>query len=184
MHRSLSLLLAFLLLVGCTSYGEVAPTRITIKEAYSVDSQIAWSRIQDGKRETWTVDGPLLEQLVFITGLEGGDTLYRALNERDAPVYRPAMSESEIMEFVVDSLVATGAHSVAASNLHPAQFGSWPGFRFDLSFQYGNGLDGLGTVLGVNRDGALHLILYTGARLHYFDKHKGTVETIFASIQN
>ena len=183
MFRCLSLVMAILLLAGCTSYAEVAPTRITIKDAYSIDPQIAWSRTQDGKRETWTVDGPLLEQLGFITGLEEGDTLYRVLGEKHAPTYRPTMSESEIMEFVVDSLISTGAHSVTAANLRPAPFGAWPGFRFDLSFQYPSGLDGLGTVLGARRDGGFDLILYTGARLHYFDKHKGTVEALFASIR-
>lgn len=184
MFRSLSALLAIVLLAGCAAYTEVTPKRLKLGNAYSVHSQIAWSRSQDGKIETWTVDGPFLEELEFATGLVDGDPLYRIRGREDLPVYRKTMSESEIMEFVVDSLVAAGAHSVEAANLRPAPFGSWPGFRFELSFQFGSGLDGLGTVLGARKDDAVHLILYTGARLHYFDKHKATVEAIFASIEN
>jgi hypothetical protein len=183
MLQRLSLLLAIVSLAACTTYGSVGVERRTIAGLYSVAPQIEWNRHADGDLEVWTVDGPLLNSLQFTSAIEDGDRLYRVEDREEVPRFRSTMSEGEVMEFVVDSFAAAGAQKVEATGLVPAQFGSRPGFRFDLSFQSGDGLDKLGTVIGMLIDGKLYLILYTGAAQHYYPKHKPTVEALFASIQ-
>jgi hypothetical protein len=183
MLRRLSLLLAIVNLAACTTYGSVGVERRTIAGLYSVAPQIEWNRYSDGDLEVWTVDGPLLNALQFTSAIEDGARLYRIENREEVPRFRSTMSESEVMEFVVDSFAAAGAQTVEAKGLAPAQFGSRPGFRFGLSYQSGDGLDKLGTAIGMLTDGKLYLILYTGATQHYYPKHKATVEALFASIQ-
>ena len=180
-----SLLMAAMLaaLAGCTTYGTVGLERHKIADFYSVDPQIEWNRYTDGKLEVWTVDGPLLDSLQFTGAIADGDPLYLISGKEEVPRFRHNMSESEVMEFVVDSFAAAGAQKIEAIGLAPAPFGPRPGFRFDLAFQSDNGLDRLGTVIGTMKDGELYLIIFTGAAQHYYSKHKPAVDALFASIQ-
>ena len=155
----------------------------------------------------WTIDGPLLEALRFVT-LNDGDTLFRS-SDKDAklPRFRAHMTPNEVVEFFVASLksvsggvdthqLAKGmvvpegiragsinASSLDIQNLRPADFGNLPGFRFDFSFLSKEGLERQGFALGSIHDGKLLLMVYTGTREYYFDKHKQEVETIFSSVE-
>src|SRR5262245_11992667 len=183
MPRLLAILLAVAALAACTTYGSVGLENRKIAGVYSVSPQIQWNRYTDGDLEVWTVDGPLLNALQFTSALGDGDALYDIAGREEMPRFRSNMSESEVMEFVVDSLAAAGAQKVEETGLAPASFGQRPGFRFDLAYQSGDGLDKLGSVLGMLKDGKLYLIIYTGAAQHYYPKYKAAVEALFASIQ-
>ena len=76
-----------------------------------------------------------------------------------------------------------GAGEVQASKLRPAQFGSVPGFRFDLTFLSKSGLEMDGLVAAAVIEDKLYLILYTGARIHYYPKYRDHVEQLLASIE-
>ena len=121
--------------------------------------------------------------LQFTSALADGDALYDLPGREEVPRFRANMSESEVMEFVVDSLAAAGAQKIEASGLAPAPFGPRPGFRFDLAYQSGSGLDKLGMAIGTLKDGELYLIIFTGAAQHYYPKYKPAVDALFASIQ-
>lgn len=178
------ILLGFLPLLGaCTQYSLIEPERVEIGGAYSVDSQISWSKQVVGKTEIWTVDGPGLEAVQFFKGLEDGDTLYKPLPDEDLPVFESDMRASEVMEFVVDSLSRRGAAGIEASGLRPETFGSVPGYRFDLTFQTTDGLMMRGMAFGAVIEEELQLILYTGTRTYYFDRYEDRVEDLFASIE-
>jgi hypothetical protein len=176
-------LAALIGLTACSVYSSAGLERRKIADFYTVAPQIEWSRYKDGKFEIWTVDGPDLDAVHFTEALADGDVLYLVQGREDVPRFRHNMSESEVMEFVVDSYAAAGAQKVAALNLTPAPFGSRPGFRFDLAFQNTSGLDKLGSVIGTMKDGKLYLILFTGAAQHYFPKYKPTADALFASIR-
>jgi hypothetical protein len=183
MLRFFGMLFALLALAACTTYGSVGLERHKIADLYSVNPQIQWNRYTDGELEVWTVDGPLLNSLQFTPALADGDPLYRIEGRDEVPRFRSNMSESEVMEFVVDSFAAAGAQKVEAIGLAPAPFGQRSGFRFELTYQSGDGLDKLGSVIGMLLDGKLYLIIYTGAAQHYYPKYKPTVEALLASIQ-
>jgi hypothetical protein len=76
-----------------------------------------------------------------------------------------------------------GAAMVESNNLRPAAFGRLPGFRFDLSFLSPEGLERDGIVVGTINEDELYLILYLGAREHYFPKYRIHVEELIASIE-
>ena len=192
MKRMVACLLLALLAGACeTAYERIETnTRDTIEMGglYTVEPQIEWSRRKGDKGEYWTANGPGLDIIHFVNGLADGDILLdygRAPDERKEklPVYRTHMSEIEVMDFIVDTLIATGNGDVEASGLRPAPFGDLPGFRFEIAFAGSNGLDRNAIIAGAIHGELLYLIIYSGARIHYFDAHRGTAEDIIASIE-
>jgi hypothetical protein len=187
MRRIATIAVLLITLAACTHYSLVEAKKQKIGGAYTVDAQIAWNKHAEGKVETWTVNGPGLEVLYFIKGLDDGDALFirprGTAKEIEFPAYRAGMTASEVMEFVVDSLGRTGAADLEAQGLQPAQFGPVPGFRFELSYATANGLEMSGLAAGAVIEDELHLILYTGARVHYFPKYRNDVERLLGSIE-
>jgi hypothetical protein len=160
----------------------LGPGRHSIGGAYSVEPQRSWSRLVLDQSEVWTIDGPLLDELHLIHGLADGNALLPAGGEQRPPVYRQGMAPGEIMELVTDSLVAAGAVDVEPTGLRPVDFGTLPGFRFELRYLDAAGLAKQGFAVGTVRDDRLHLVLFTAAREHYFPLHRGTVERLIGSI--
>jgi len=205
MRKTLFVVSVAALLTACASYSLVKAERRSVGDFYTVKPQIEWSSTSGEKLEMWTVDGPSLEALFFVNGLTDGDTLFRSSKDEQKQVtYREGMTPTDVVEFVVASLESAdraatlaavnagttmlredqmGAAMVEASNLRPTQFGHLPGFRFDLSFLSPEGLERDGLVVGTTSGTELYLIIYLGARTHYFPKYKAQVEEIIASIE-
>src|SRR5918996_1357362 len=139
--------LVILALVGCAYSHLVGPQRARIGDLYSVDPQIQWSRFHQDNIETWTVDGPALQALHFIN-IKKDRPLVATEDPEKWPRFRPSMNESEIMEFVVDSLARLNYAQLQAHHLRPISFGRLPGFRFDLTFLFADGLEGQGLAVG------------------------------------
>jgi hypothetical protein len=177
-------LLIFVLASCATSYTLVNPGRLDIGAFYTVEPDNSWSRIVRGKMELWTVDGPSLEALRFISGLEDGDRLLPVLS-RDIkmPHFKAHMTPSEVLEFCVGSLESMGAARVAANHLRPENFGKHPGFRFDVRFFSEEGLERQGLIVGTIHEEKLYLIIFTAPRVHYYPQYKEQVERIVASIE-
>ena len=182
--RAVLFALAALLLSACTHYTLLEPQRHQVSAVYSVEPQIQWSRVKTGAIEEWTVDGPILQAVLFFDGVKDGDPLVPTYGKNQKrPLFRAGMNATEVQEFVVDSMSAMGFTDVRAENLRPFQFGSLPGFRFELHYLSADGLELNGIAAGTTGDDRLYLILYTGTRSHYFDKHKADVERMLQTIQ-
>ena len=207
MKYMILLLSVFFFAVSCAHFTAVPAVRKDIGGQYSVKSNVAWSQADEGGRKVWTIDGPLLEALRFIT-LNDGDTLFPS-PDKDAklPRFKAHMTPNEVVEFFVSSLksvsggvdthhLAKGmvdvksiragsinASSLEVHNLRPANFGRLSGFRFDFSFLSKEGLERQGIAIGSIHNSKLLLIVYTGTAEYYFDKHKQEVETIFSSVE-
>lgn len=189
MVRSSLFAIMALLAAGCARYDLVDADRVSIAGAYTVDPQIRWSRRRTGNLETWTVDGPLLQEVIFVTGLEEGDKLFPRgtfldrRRDRHTPSFRGGMTAIEILEMFEASLSQGVAVNIETRNLRPARFGSWPGFRFEFDFVRDDGLERQGFAVGAVRDGRLHMIVYSGVRLHFYPTHKDDVERLIRSIR-
>jgi hypothetical protein len=131
----------------------------------------------------WTVDGLRLQTLRFVAPVADGKPLFEARSDAELPSFRRNLAPSEIVDFVVDSLARAGWQRVEARDIQPAAFGAHSGFRFVLDFTNEGGLEMRGLALGAVVGEKLHLILYTGARLHYYARHAPDVERIFESIE-
>jgi hypothetical protein len=200
-------LISLLLIGGCAQYKMVPAERRTVGDLYSVKSSVAWSQGDEGGIPIWTVDGPLLEALRFVT-LKDGDTLFPSA-DKDAklPRFKAHMTPNEVCEFFVGSMkslsggidthqLAKGmvlpasiragslnAASINVKNLRPADFGKLPGFRFDFSFLSQEGLERQGLAAGSIHEGRLLMMVYTGTAEYYFNRHKQEVEAIFSSVE-
>ncbi len=183
MARPASLFILALLVTACAEYSLVKPVKVLIGGAYSVDAQIAWNKKTEGKTEIWTVDGPLLQELRFIKGIEDGDALFRAGAGKKLPPFKSKMTAIEIKELFEASLVHFGVARLKTLNLRPMSFGKVAGFRFQFTYVLNTGLEKQGFALGAVIAEKLHMIIYTGTRLHYYPKHKDDVERLARSIR-
>jgi len=185
--RGLAWLALVAILGGCASYTLVKPKRHEIAGTYSVETRIAWNKASSGPIELWTVDGPRLESIQFWKGLKDGKPLFepkRGANKKPPPpAFAAAMTANDVMELVVDSLSRAGAAKINASNLRPFDFGSEPGFRFDLAGVNKDGLEINGLASGAIIDKKLYLVLYSGARANYLPKYRKEAEHIMGSIE-
>lgn len=181
--RHMAVLLAILLIAGCTYYSLVPAGKSEIGGAYTVSSTIEWSKLSQGHTDFWTVDGVGLQQVRFINGLTDGDKLFPVEKTGKMPEYKGEMSFLEVKEFVETSAAVAGATMVKTENFRPFKFGSLDGFRAEFSYNTEEGLFHDGFIVGTKKDKKLYLIMYDGARLHYFPKHRADAENIVRSIQ-
>jgi hypothetical protein len=111
-----ALLAVALVFAGCTAVVpyEVAPTRTTIDNAYTIEPQVAWSAMRVGDDEIWTIDGWRLEFLRFVVA-ESGEPLFDVGDaglKRRIPVYRSWMTPIEIREAIEKSFAALSYQQV------------------------------------------------------------------------
>ena len=173
------------MLTGCAPFTLVEPNRTQIGDLYTVEPQIPWSEATSDKTQIWTVDGPMLEELRFVNGIQDDEAPFevKGKEEDKNPKFRKGMTFLEIKDLVVDGLAVSGAQKLETRNLKPVKFGSHDGFRFEFDFLTEEGLEKAGLTVGSIVNEKLYLITYTGARTHYFPKYKDHIEKIIDSIQ-
>ena len=175
--------LVVLLLSGCSTYTLVDPGQVAVCELYSVKPGVQWSEIKKGDVRLWTVDGAQLESIRFISGIREGVPIMDITEEKHETPFRPDMSETDLVDAIVDAFSLSGAQQVTARNLRPVPFGNAEGFRFELGFLNADGLKKEGVVVGTIVNQSLYLIIYTGTKIHYFPKYAGEFENIVKSIR-
>ena len=183
MKRSATAFTLAMILSSCAQYSLVKQQRTAVGDLY-VEPQIPWSSHSiSSKVKVWTVDGPRLERIHFVTGLEEDEVLFEGKDEEKKPRFHKNMTPSEIMEFVVDSMTLAGLQKIEATNLRPEKFGTIGGFRFEMSFLSEKGLEEQGFVCGAVVERKLYLIMYSGSKAYYFPKYKDHVERMIESIE-
>jgi hypothetical protein len=189
MRRLGLLLLVSMLASGCVMVTLVEPRPTSIGDTYTVEPQIRWASVPARPGlEVWTVDGTALDAITFVKGLADGAVLLRGViqggpPEDRRPKFRARMTPNEIAELVVDSYALFGAQKIETSNLRPATFGSADGFRFDMGWITRSGLEMQALAAGAVIKDRLHLIIYAGARAHYFPKYRDDVDRVLASVR-
>lgn len=171
--------------VGCAQYTLVENgKKIQVGDAFMLDTSINWSKHEAGDVETWTVDGPQLQRLVFFKGIPEGKplvTVHEGKGE-SAPVFHASMNSIEMMELVIATLARTGAHDVKVSDLRPHKLGVLEGFRFEFRYVTQQGLKYEGFVAGAQKNQKLFALMYIGTTLYHYEKHHQEVEKMLASL--
>ena len=183
--RWIGLIVILAALGGCAQYNLVTTERHNLG-GFSVEPQIEWSSIDQGKITIWTVNGSGLEAIYFADGIADGDPFFDRRfgeSEKELPLFHSPMTANEAMEFVVDTLITSGAGEVYAVELRPKKFGAHAGFRFDLEYLGATGLEGSGMAFGAIIEDKLYLMLYLAAAEHYFTTYGGHVERMFDSLK-
>ncbi|MGE0830452.1 MAG: hypothetical protein AB7O04_14025 [Hyphomonadaceae bacterium] len=157
-------------------------------EGYTVQLGRPWSdvtAIAQGRTPNvhfLTVDGPLLNRLYLAGALAPGQPLVKALRrETPTPTFRADMADTELVEFVADSIAALNYQRPETSALRPGAIGALPGIRFDITALSSEGLHMSGTGLVAREGDELHVMLYLAPTEHYYGVLLSEVESIFAS---
>ncbi|WP_315760431.1 hypothetical protein [Sphingomonas sp. Y38-1Y] len=177
MRRALALAL---MLAGCSDYVLVPAGRpiAVARSGLTVTPDRAWNRnagLRPGKRaESWTLDGPLLNDLTFYGGIEDGEPLFREVDKREAPLPRFAatMLASDIAELVERSYrVATGTTLFEMNALAPARLAGREGFVMRYRYTLpGDEVRRRGEARGAVVAGRLYLLTYEAPAILYFER--------------
>ena len=136
--------------------------------------------------EDWTLNGPYLDGISFVTGLKSGRYLIRQSKRADqqVPKFRSDMTPPEIAA-MLESLyrVKGGAVDFRTLSLQPRRFLGMNGFQFDFEHLDDDELWRKGRAVGAVIDGNLYLILYDAARSHYYGAALPDLESIVASAE-
>lgn len=134
--------------------------------------------------EDWTQNGPLLDDLTFVSGLPNNKYLIHT-DSHDAqqiPRFRSDMTAPEIQALLESAYrVRGGAVDFRTLSLQPRQFLGYPGFQLDYEHLDGDELWRKGRAVGAVIGGRLYLIMLDAARSHYFPTELGDFETLVSS---
>lgn len=197
MRKSLLLLASLTVLAGCAGggggfgyYSLVRPDpRSVARDTMTVTPTMPWNRAPRGfydisREENWTLNGPLLDSLSFIGGLEHDKRIVvqRRKADRKVPNFRADMSPPEIAAMIESFYrIRSGASSFAMTNLAPRTFLGHPGFQFDYDYLGGDEVERRGRAVGAIIGGHFYLALFDAARMHYFDAGLPEFERIVLS---
>jgi len=122
--------------------------------------------------EDWTLNGPLLDGMSFVTGLKNNKSLIRQRRSasEQVPLFRSNMTPPEIAA-MIESLyrVRGGAVDFRTVSLQPRPFLGTSGFQLDYEHLDSDELWRRGRVVGTVVDGRLYMVLLDAAKSHYYD---------------
>lgn len=181
---------AAVLLAGCSPI-TLAPAGVYKVGAGTVTLDRPWNDIsgmwvgRPDKVRLLSLDGPLLNRLYVTDGLESGDSIVRSpRREMRTPVYADAMSVTEQVEFVGESVTALGYERVATSGVRPVELNGQRAVRFDIEAATGEGLDIRGIGQAAKRDGKLYVAIYLAPAEHYFEAARPSAENAMGGVTN
>lgn len=128
-----------------------------------------------------TVDGLLLNRLYLAMIAPAGSLVRPADKDTPVPVYRSDMGDTEMAEFVIDSLAAFGYLEPQSNGLRPQTFAGQPGVRFEISTRNEDGLNISGTALVARAGDNLNMMLFLAPSEHYYGAYAAEIDAIFAS---
>ncbi len=168
---------------------EVAAARTPVAHtALSVVAEAGWNRWSKHPikaEELWSLDGPLLNRIVFLGGVADGRPIAREANRKREPLphFAAAMRATDIAELVERTTrITEAAPDFTTEVVAPATFAGRPGFRLRYRYTVGE-LTRRGEARGAVIDGRLYLIAYSAPALHYFDTDLPRATAIMDSAQ-
>jgi hypothetical protein len=178
---------------GFSDYALVRVHRVNVGDgSLSVAPPRPWNRhrtflFEDVRDvEDWTLNGPLLDGMSFVSGLKSGAYLVRQRKSADqqVPKFRSDMTPPEIAA-MLESLyrVRGGAVDFSTLSLQPRPFLGANGFQFDYEHLDQDELRRRGRAVGAVINGKLYLILFDAARSHYYDGALADFEAVVSSAQ-
>ena len=161
---------------GYGYYRLVEPGEERVARSMTVTPTIRWNQARRTytdipREENWTINGPLLDNLSFIGGLESGKAFVRfqRRQERQVPRFRADMSPPEIASMLETFFrVRSGSVEFELTGLAPRTFLGHPGFQIDYTHLDGDEVERQGRAVGAIVDNRLYMALLDATRIHYF----------------
>jgi hypothetical protein len=183
---------------GGSDYGISDYSLVRVKRVYVGDDSMSvapprpWNRhravlFEDIRQvEDWTLNGPILDGMSFVTGLKNGKSLIRQrrTTSQQVPIFRSNMTPPEIAA-MIESLyrVRGGAVDFRTVSLQPRPFLGTGGFQLDYEHLDDDELWRRGRAVGTVINGELYLVLLDAAKSHYFDAALPDFEAVVTSAQ-
>jgi hypothetical protein len=154
-----------------------------------VTPTMRWNKAPRGtydieREENWTLNGPLLDNLAFIGGLEDNKRIVvqRRKADRKVPNFRSDMSPPDIASMIESFYrIRAGSTQFNMTGMTPRTFLGSSGFQFDYAHLGGDEVWRNGRAVGAIIDGRLYLVLLDAARSHYFPNALPEFERIVES---
>ena len=177
--------------IGFSDYSLVRARPVSVGDgSMVVTPPRAWNRhrpifFEDIRQvEDWTQNGPLLDGMSFVTGLQNGKSLIRQRHSasQQVPLFRSNMTPPEIAA-MIESLyrVRGGSVDFRTLALKPRPFLGQNGFELDYEHLDDDELWRSGRAVGAVINGKLYMILLDAAKSHYFDAALPDFEAVVAS---
>jgi hypothetical protein len=136
--------------------------------------------------EDWTLNGPYLDGVTFVSGLPDDRRIIRQERraDRQVPKFRSNMTAPEVAS-LLETLyrVEGGTVDWRTLALVPRPFMGYPGFQLDFEHLDGDELWRKGRAVGAIINGRLYLMLFDAARSHYYPAALPDFEAMVASAQ-
>lgn len=155
----------------------VATPREWNRSQRSILSDLKWV-------EDWTLNGPYLDGISFVSGLPDRKALVEQgrHDDRQVPKFRAGMTSSEVAAMLETAYRARGGTvEFRTLSLAPRAFLGAAGFQFDFEHLDGDELWRRGRAVGAVVDGRLWMIVLDAARSHYFAAAEPDFEAIILS---
>lgn len=137
------------------------------------------------KGESWSYDGPILNDIEFLGGIANGEPLAkeRSKKEKPFPKFSSAMLPTDVAQLYEQTVrITTGSPDFAVETMEPASFAGHPGFRFTFRFtKPDEEITRKGEARGAIVGGKLYMITYVATALHYFDAHLAAAHGVMDS---
>ena len=133
--------------------------------------------------ESWTSNGPLLDTVVFVSGLPEGKSLLRQRKKDDAqvPVFRVDMSPADLVSMIESSYRVAGVAVFNVDLVDTTPFLGGTGIRMRYHYSPGEGIGKKGSCVLRVVDQKLYLMKLEGVTSHYFDRALPEFDQMVAS---
>jgi hypothetical protein len=146
------------------------------RDTMVVTPTIRWNKAPRGpsdisREENWTLNGPLLDGITFIGGLEHDKRIVqqRRKADRKVPNFRADMNPQDIAAMIETFYrIRAGSSEFAMTGLQPRTFLGHPGFQFDYEHVGGDEVQRQGRAVGAIINQRFYLALFDAAKMHYF----------------
>lgn len=136
--------------------------------------------------EDWTLNGPYLDGVTFVSGLPDDRRIIRQERraDRQVPKFRSNMTAPEVAS-LLETLyrVEGGTVDWRTLSLTPRPFLGHPGFQYDFEHLDSDELWRKGRAVGAIINGRLYMMLFDAARSHYYPAALPDFEAMVASAQ-
>lgn len=174
------LVIIALFATGCVlTYTLVEPaTQVVASKTFQVHTGLSWNKLPRSsfdikQEENWTINGPVLDLVTFIGGVEDGEAIakQRKKDDRQVPVFKANMSPPELVGMIESFYrIRAGTSIFEATDVQPTTFLGQSAVQVDYRYVGGDDVKRRGRSVMAVVDGKFYLMALDGTAMHYFDK--------------
>jgi hypothetical protein len=178
-----------LTLIGCVSAGGKLVKAGSTVPVFDMEMQTSldWAKQRWGRFETWTIDGGQLNEFVVFSKIKPRENVFLGFRETkrhpDGTWYKLGMRPDELRDLILDGMRNQGLANVESSNLRPASVSGATGIRFEMKFTNANGLNYGGTVMALERNERLTVLVWDAPLEYYHGRDIEAVNKLIDSVR-